>query len=43
MKFIFKNNFIQNELITSSNRKAFEFNLKIPLNSKKTFSEEIFK
>ena len=28
---------------TFSNRKLFEFNLKIPLNSKKTFSKEIFK
>ncbi len=29
--------------IIFSNRKVFEFNLKIPLNSKKPYSKEIFK
>jgi len=29
--------------LTLSNRKLFDFNLKISLNSKKNFSKEIFK
>jgi len=36
LKFIFKNDFIRYAQFTSSNRKLFEFNLKISLNLKKT-------